>query len=52
MDYSTLKPKNYAFISMLMTLIAVIFLFIMCSTLIHSTKVFRSNFYTVELTCE
>lgn len=35
-----LEPKYYAAIGMVMTLIAVIFLFLMGSALVHSTKSF------------
>lgn len=43
-----LEPKYYAVISMVMTLIAVIFLYLMGSAMVHSTKNFWQG-YTTEL---
>jgi len=45
-----LEPKYYAAIGMVMTLIAVIFLFLM-SALVHSTKSFWQG-YSTELSCD
>ena len=41
-----LEPKYYAAIGMVMTLIAVIFLFLMGSALVHSTKSFWQGYST------
>ena len=46
-----LEPKYYAAIGMVMTLIAVIFLFLMGSALVHSTKSFWQG-YSTELSCD
>ena len=46
-----LEPKYYAAIGMVMTLIAVIFLFLMGSALVHSTKSFWQG-YSTELSWE
>ena len=46
-----LEPKYYAAIGMVMTLIAVIFLFLMGSALVHSTKSFWHG-YSTELSCD
>lgn len=46
-----LEPKYYAVIGMLMTLIAVIFLFLMGSSMVHSTKSFWQG-YSTELSCD
>ncbi|WP_291530539.1 hypothetical protein [Bacteroides sp. UBA939] len=41
-----LEPKYYAAVGMVMTLIAVIFLFLMGNALVHSTKNFRQGHIT------
>ena len=46
-----LEPKYYAAIGMVMTLIAVIFLFLMGSALVHSTRSFLQG-YSIELSCD
>lgn len=46
-----LQPKYYAIIGMVMALIAVIFLFLMGTALVHSTKSFWQG-YPTELSCD